>query len=95
MKSAFEKFCKEVVQDAINAATAELMEKPYISKIIWPDQVIYTLECLEDHTRYIDAGIGGISVPMKKGDTLETQDLSIHSLDISKFKILRTEIRKI
>jgi hypothetical protein len=94
MKSSFESLAELAIQDGINAAIASIEGKPYTPKIEWPDQEFHILECLEDHTRRIDAGLGGISVPMKKGDIIEAQDLSIHSLDISKFKMIRTELRK-
>lgn len=90
--SYFKKMARLSIDDAFNIIKSELSGEPY-QPIEWPKSKYYILYCLENHTRHIDAGIGGAHVECKIGDIIETQDLSIHSVDISKWRLLRTEER--
>ena len=87
---AFEEAAALLFQDVFYKIKAELSGTPYIPLDL-PKSTYYTLEALEDHTRHIDAGIGGASVPVKAGDIITTQDISIHSLDISKYRLLNVQ----
>ena len=88
-QGAFLDLCEAALDDAFNAIKADMEGVPYQSKIKWPKIKYYHLEALKDHTRYIDAGIGGFEQQIKKGQIIKTQDISIHSLDIKNFKIIK------
>lgn len=81
--SAFKRAVAFLMEDAVKAITDPTHQRytPLPNKY-------FLLECLEAHVRHIDAGVGGITVPVAVGEIIETRDLSIHSVDISKFRKL-------
>jgi len=93
LKGAFEQCGEFMFGRAIERVKAKLMGQPDPLEPILITSTFYIFECIEAHIRHIDAGLGGVSVPVALGEIVETQDTSINCLDVSKFKLLRTEKR--
>lgn len=93
MKTAFEKMAEIFINDAFEKIKADALGTTHISELDSDKlkHTFYILECIKDHTRFIDAGIGGKQIEMYIGDIVRTQDISIHNLNIDNFKIIKIE----
>ena len=87
-KTAFQRAAEFLIDDAMKS-----LVDPEHSPFKPPPSRFYVVEALENHIRHIDAGIGGVRQNISKGQILEVTDLSIHSLDMSKFILLKELIK--
>lgn len=86
--SSFKDAATFIFDRALQRVTAKLAGKPDPLEPIAIKSTYYVLECIEAHTRHIDAGIGGVSIPVAFGERIETQDISINCVDMSKFNLV-------